>query len=78
MVDGGTAVSIANFRTRLRYPDTRCWHITGFEPCCCGDDDCDSPNGNGWPIWCHKPISRVQFVLFGTCWRHRTTSDPTN
>jgi hypothetical protein len=63
-------MTVADFRTRLRYPDTRCWHITGYEPCCCGDPACPD-GGRGWPIWCHKPISRLRFVLFGACRGHR-------
>ncbi len=58
--------------TRLRDIRTKCWHITGFEPCCCGEvADCIN-NGEGWPIWCHKPISRLRYVLLGACKQHTT------
>lgn len=55
---------------RLRDIRTKCWHITGFEPCCCGQADCPS-NGEGWPIWCWAPISRLRWVLSGACREHR-------
>lgn len=54
---------------RVRDVRTQCWEIVGYEPCCCGDRVCPD-GGRGWPIWCHRPVSRLRWVLVGHCGQH--------
>lgn len=47
-----------------------CTFQMGTEPCCCGRDDCDTPNDQGMPKLCWKTIPTWQTVLFGRCFYH--------
>lgn len=46
-----------------------CPTITGQEDCCCGVPGCPD-GGEGWPIRCDEPVSRLRWVLHGHCGQH--------
>lgn len=59
--------STAHLRVKIR---GCCTFRMGTEPCCCGRDDCDTPNGQGFPKLCWKNIPTWQHALFGRCFYH--------